>query len=85
MFCNARTGMFTARQLRDRFEPMLSVQRVQELLTADPYLTWRRSVAAPRTHAQQQVGAPTIGAPDGRKRAPFLAQGRVQRRESLYS
>ncbi len=51
----ARTGEYSARQLRDLYAPMVTVRRVQQLLAADPHLTWRRPHAAPKLTASHRA------------------------------
>ena len=55
---HARSGNYTARQLRDRFAPIVTVRRIQQLLAEDPHLTWRRAAPAPElapTHKAARV------------------------------
>lgn len=44
---HARTGRYTARQLRDAYAPCITVRRVQQLLQNAPDMTWTRAVTAP--------------------------------------
>ena len=44
----ARTGKYTARQLRDSFATTVSVRRVLQLLHAAPALHWGRMLRAPK-------------------------------------
>lgn len=43
----AKTGNYTTRQLRDRYAPMITVRRVQQMLASDPNLSWQRATPAP--------------------------------------
>ena len=38
----ARTGLFSARELQEKYAPMVTVRRVQQLLSADTYLNFFR-------------------------------------------
>ena len=43
----ARTGRFTASELQRRYAPQVTVRRVQQLLAADPTLSWEKAQSAP--------------------------------------
>ncbi len=54
----AKTGLYTARELRDRYAPMVTVRRVQQLLAAEHDLTWSRMPASPKLtprHRQKRL------------------------------
>ncbi len=51
----ARTGLYTARELRDRYAPHVTVRRVQQLLAAEPDLRWERAPAAPRLETSHKL------------------------------
>lgn len=43
----AKTGEYTARELRDKYAPDVTVRRVQQVLQSDPELCWERMNVAP--------------------------------------
>lgn len=51
MLRKARTGLYTARQLRNQYAPTVTVRRVQQLLSAEPNLSWERMPQAPLLYA----------------------------------
>ncbi len=50
----AKTGLYTSRELRDAFAPMVTVRRVQQLLAADPDLCWQQMPASPALTADHR-------------------------------
>lgn len=55
----SRIGRYTARDLRDRCVPMVSIRRVQKLIPGDPHLYWERATCYPTltsAHCAYQVG-----------------------------
>ncbi len=48
MMRSAHTGQYTVCQLRDRYAPMITVRRVQQILQAEPSLEYVRAVPVPR-------------------------------------
>ena len=54
----AKTGNFTARNLRDQYAPDVTVRRVQQILADDPDLQWEKPRKAPSlsiTHRQKRL------------------------------
>ena len=54
----AHSGSYTAQDLQQRYAPMISVRRVQQLLAAEPTLKWEKMPSAPgltRAHKQTRL------------------------------
>ena len=74
------TGLFTARQLQDRFATILTVRRFQQLVEFDLHLTLRNSLAASALSTKFSPSAYNGLEKWSRKRAIFVAYPRSEPR-----